>query len=48
MEKLLRTGSGIFRIDEAMKLCEVEEKMKKGIISEDIIEIDEIFRNILK
>lgn len=43
MEKLLRTGVGRFRIGDALKLAEVEQRMAEGTLQDVVVKIDQMF-----
>lgn len=42
MQELIRTKSGAFSIDDSLKLSEVEERMKAGILENSILGLEEI------
>lgn len=48
MEKLLRTRVGIFELENALKLSEIEKLAKLGLVEEKIISVDELFEDCLK
>lgn len=43
MEKLLRTKVGVFTLENALKLTEINELAEKGLVEEKIISVDELF-----
>lgn len=45
MKSLVRTRVGSFTIDKALTLTEIEELMHKGILSETMISIDDMFED---
>lgn len=48
MTRLIRTKSGQFDIEKALKLSEIEELVKTGNIEEHIIAVDEVFSHCPK
>ena len=48
MEKLLRTKVGIFELKDTLKLSEIDELTKTGMVEEKIISVDELFEDYLK
>ena len=48
MEKLLRTKVGVFELKNTLKLAEIDELSKQGIVEERIISVDELFDDYLK
>lgn len=43
MESLLRTRVGLFTLEESLRLSEIEEKMKSGILKESLFKTDCVF-----
>ena len=48
MEKLLRTKVGVFELKDTLKLSEIDELAKTGMVEEKIISVDELFEDYLK
>ena len=48
MEKLLRTKVGVFELKDTLKLSEIDELAKTGVVEEKIISVDELFEDYLK
>ena len=48
MEKLLRTKVGVFELKDTLKLSEIDELTKTGMVEEKIISVDELFEDYLK
>ena len=48
MEKLLRTKVGIFELKDTLKLSEINELAKAGVVEEKIISVDELFEDYAK
>lgn len=48
MEKLLRTKVGSFELADTLKLSEIDEMAKTGMVEEKIIAVDELFGDDLK
>ncbi len=48
MDRLLRTRAGVFELKDALKLSEIEELTKAGIVEEKMISVDELFENDTK
>ena len=48
MEKLLRTKVGVFELADTLKLSEIDELAKKGMVEEKIISVDELFEDYQK
>ena len=48
MEKLLRTKVGVFELKDTLKLSEIDELAKAGMVEEKIISVDELFEDYLK
>lgn len=48
MEKLLRTKVGVFTLENALKLSEIDELAKAGTVEEAVISVDELFENYAK
>lgn len=48
MEKLLRTKVGIFELENALKLAEIDQLAKDGFVEEKIISVDELFEEYPK
>ena len=47
-EKLLRTKVGIFELKDTLKLSEINELAKAGVVEEKIISVDELFEDYAK
>ena len=43
MEKLLRTKVGIFELEDTLKLAEIDQLAKEGLVEEKIISVDDLF-----
>lgn len=43
MEKLLRTKVGIFELKDTLKLAEIDQLAKEGLVEEKIISVDDLF-----
>lgn len=48
MEKLLRTKVGVFELKDTLKLSEIDELAKAGVVEEKIISVDELFEDYAK
>jgi tRNA pseudouridine55 synthase len=48
MEKLLRTKVGIFELANTLKLSEIDQLAKEGLVEEKIISVDELFDDYVK
>ena len=48
MEKLLRTKVGVFELQDTLKLSEIDELAKNGLVEEKIISVDELFEDYQK
>lgn len=48
MEKLLRTKVGVFELKDTLKLAEIDELAKNGVVEERVISVDELFEDYLK
>ena len=48
MEKLLRTKVGVFELQDTLKLSEIDELAKNGVVEEKIISVDELFEDYEK
>ncbi len=48
MEKLLRTKVGVFELKDTLKLSEIDELAKAGMVEEKIISVDELFEDYVK
>ena len=48
MDKLLRTKVGVFELKDTLKLAEIDELAKMGMVEEKIISVDELFEDYTK
>ena len=48
MEKLLRTKVGVFELADTLKLSEIDQLAKEGLVEEKIISVDELFDDYVK
>ena len=48
MEKLLRTKVGVFELADTLKLSEIDQLAKEGLVEEKIISVDELFEDYVK
>ena len=48
MEKLLRTKVGVFGLADTLKLSEIDQLAKEGLVEEKIISVDELFDDYVK
>ena len=48
MEKLLRTKVGVFELKDTLKLAQIDELAKMGMVEEKIISVDELFEDYTK
>ena len=48
MEKLLRTKVGVFELANTLKLSEIDQLAKEGLVEEKIISVDELFDDYVK
>ena len=48
MEKLLRTKVGVFELEDTLKLAQIDELAKSGMVEERIISVDELFDDYTK
>ena len=48
MEKLLRTKVGVFELQDTLKLAQIDELAKAGMVEEKIISVDELFEDYFK
>ena len=48
MEKLLRTKVGVFELKDTLKLSEIDQLAKQGVVEEQIISVDELFDEYYK
>ena len=48
MENLLRTKVGVFELKDTLKLAEIDELAKNGVVEERVISVDELFEDYLK
>lgn len=48
MKKLLRTKVGVFELADTLKLSEIDQLAKEGLVEEKIISVDELFDDYVK
>ena len=48
MDKLLRTKVGVFELNDTLKLSQIDELAKAGMVEEKIISVDELFEDYTK
>ena len=48
MKKLLRTKVGVFELADTLKLSEIDQLAKEGLVEEKIISVDELFEDYVK
>ena len=48
MDKLLRTKVGVFELKDTLKLAQIDELAKMGMVEEKIISVDELFEDYTK
>ena len=48
MDKLLRTKVGVFELNDTLKLSQIDELAKMGMVEEKIISVDELFEDYTK
>ena len=48
MDKLLRTKVGVFELKDTLKLAQIDEIAKMGMVEEKIISVDELFEDYTK
>lgn len=48
MDKLLRTKVGVFELNDTLKLNQIDELAKAGMVDEKIISVDELFEDYTK
>ena len=48
MASLLRTKVGVFTLENSLKLSEIDEMAKAGVVEEKIISVDELFEEVPK
>ena len=48
MDKLLRTKVGVFELNDTLKLNQIDELAKAGMVEEKIISVDELFEDYTK
>ena len=48
MDKLLRTKVGVFKLADTLKLAEIDELAKAGLVEDRIISVDELFEDYSK
>lgn len=48
MEQLLRTRVGVFELKDTLKLAEIDQLAKQGVVEERIVSVDELFDDYFK